>query len=123
MLVIDFHLCKFKIISVLNIAYVFRVEMVGAYKSSLCLWVLVGFLPVLVTSVAVISIDLGNDFYKIGIVKPGVPMEIVLNSESKRKTPTVVTIKQDERLFGDAALNSGIKKPKMMFSHFLDLIG
>ena len=32
-----------------------------------------------VASLAVMSIDLGNEFMKIGIVKPGVPMEIVLN--------------------------------------------
>lgn len=32
-----------------------------------------------VESIAVMSIDLGSEFMKIGIVKPGIPMEIVLN--------------------------------------------
>jgi hypoxia up-regulated 1 len=76
-----------------------------------------------VNSVAVISIDLGNVFHKIGIVKPGMPMEIVLNIESNRKTVTAVTLKQDERLFGNAALNAGIKKPQTMFTNFLELLG
>ena len=30
-------------------------------------------------SVAVMSVDLGAEFMKIGIVRPGIPMEIVLN--------------------------------------------
>jgi hypoxia up-regulated 1 len=30
-------------------------------------------------SLAVMSVDLGSEFMKIAIVKPGVPMEIVLN--------------------------------------------
>lgn len=33
-----------------------------------------------VASLAVMSIDLGNEYIKIGLVKPGVPMEIVLNT-------------------------------------------
>jgi hypoxia up-regulated 1 len=32
-----------------------------------------------VDSLAVMSIDLGTEFMKIAIVKPGIPMEIVLN--------------------------------------------
>lgn len=50
------------------------------------------------------SIDLGSQFVKIALVKPGVPMEIVLNTESRRKTPFIVGIKNDERYFGDAAI-------------------
>lgn len=32
-----------------------------------------------VDSLAVMSIDLGTEFTKIAVVKPGIPMEIVLN--------------------------------------------
>lgn len=49
------------------------------------------------------SIDLGSEFIKIGIVKPGVPMEIVLNKESRRKTPNILVIRNNERLFAEAA--------------------
>lgn len=107
-------------------------------------------------SVAVMSVDLGSEWMKMAIVKPGVPMEIVLNKyvmnvkaleisnmfrpmcsllvrsipkrtsafsatsasclilkccvffpvfrESRRKTPTAVCLKENERLFGDSAL-------------------
>jgi len=34
---------------------------------------------VTVDSLAVMSVDLGTEFMKIAIVKPGIPMEIALN--------------------------------------------
>ncbi|KAE9414738.1 hypothetical protein Angca_006188, partial [Angiostrongylus cantonensis] len=54
-------------------------------------------------ALAAMSIDLGSEFIKIGLVKPGVPMEIVLNKESRRKTPNVLVIRNNERLFAEAA--------------------
>jgi len=54
---------------------------------------------------AVAAIDLGTEWMKVALVKPGVPMEIVLNRESKRKTATAVSIRKNERFFGDDALN------------------
>ncbi|MGH0162542.1 UNVERIFIED_CONTAM: hypothetical protein FKN15_068670 [Acipenser sinensis] len=54
------------------------------------------------------SVDLGSEWMKIAIVKPGVPMEIVLNRESRRKTPVAVCLKENERLFEDGALGVGI---------------
>jgi len=54
---------------------------------------------------AVAAIDLGTEWMKVALVKPGVPMEIVLNRESKRKTATAVTIRKSERFFGEDALN------------------
>ena len=59
---------------------------------------------------------------KIAIVKPGVPMEVALNKESRRKTPVVVYMK-NERLIGDPALSQAIRYPKQAYSHFLDLLG
>lgn len=52
---------------------------------------------------AVMSVDLGSQFMKIAIVKPGVPMEIALNRESRRKTPVAVSLKDNERLFSDGS--------------------
>jgi hypoxia up-regulated 1 len=54
-------------------------------------------------NLAAMSIDLGSEYMKIGLVKPGVPMEIVLNKESRRKTPTIVALRNGERFFGDVA--------------------
>ena len=45
-----------------------------------------------VSSLAVMSVDLGHEFLKIAIVKPGVPMEIALNKEGRRKTATSVQL-------------------------------
>lgn len=75
-----------------------------------------------VDSLAVMSIDLGTEFMKIAIVKPGIPMEIALNKwewisrrlmlsffsfdrESRRKTPVIVAIKGKDREFGEAAIS------------------
>jgi len=69
------------------------------------------------------SIDLGSEWLKIGIVKPGVPMEIALNVESKRKTPMVVSMKGDERLFSAPAMATSVKQPAKAFIYLTHLIG
>uniref|UniRef100_A0A8C7YX70 Hypoxia up-regulated protein 1 n=1 Tax=Oryzias sinensis TaxID=183150 RepID=A0A8C7YX70_9TELE len=77
----------------------------------------------LALSVAVMSVDLGSEWIKVAIVKPGVPMEIVLNKESRRKTPTAVCLKENERLFGDSALGMSVKNPKTVYRHLQSLLG
>ncbi|XP_058050898.1 hypoxia up-regulated protein 1 [Ahaetulla prasina] len=80
-------------------------------------------LPPLSDSLAVMSVDLGSESMKVALVKPGVPMEIVLNKESRRKTPLAVALKETERLFGDSAAGMAIKSPKVTFRYFQDLLG
>uniref|UniRef100_A0A3B4VFJ2 Hypoxia up-regulated protein 1 n=1 Tax=Seriola dumerili TaxID=41447 RepID=A0A3B4VFJ2_SERDU len=77
---------------------------------------------VFTVTVAVMSVDLGSEWMKMAIVKPGVPMEIVLNKESRRKTPTVVCLKENERLFGDSALGS-VKNPRTVYRHLQSILG
>ncbi|XP_075046721.1 hypoxia up-regulated protein 1 isoform X2 [Mixophyes fleayi] len=84
---------------------------------------LVAFLSSQTESVAVMSVDMGSEWMKIAIVKPGVPMEIVLNKESRRKTPIAVALKENERLFGDNAIGMAAKNPKVTFRYFQDLLG
>uniref|UniRef100_A0AAQ5WX01 Hypoxia up-regulated protein 1 n=1 Tax=Amphiprion ocellaris TaxID=80972 RepID=A0AAQ5WX01_AMPOC len=79
--------------------------------------------PIFKPNVAVMSVDLGSEWMKMAIVKPGVPMEIVLNKESRRKTPTVVCLKENERLFGDSALGVSVKNPKTVYRHLQSLLG
>ncbi|XP_030077165.1 hypoxia up-regulated protein 1 isoform X2 [Microcaecilia unicolor] len=81
------------------------------------------YMPSLIESVAVMSVDLGSEWMKIAIVKPGVPMEIVLNKESRRKTPVVVALKENERLFGDGAVGMAIKNPKVTLRYIQGLLG
>ncbi|CAH1796844.1 unnamed protein product [Owenia fusiformis] len=71
---------------------------------------------------AVMSVDLGSEFMKIAIVKPGVPMEIAYNEESKRKTPVVITMRNGERLIGDGALTTSVRYPKAAFKFLNDLL-
>uniref|UniRef100_H3CT55 Hypoxia up-regulated protein 1 n=1 Tax=Tetraodon nigroviridis TaxID=99883 RepID=H3CT55_TETNG len=80
-------------------------------------------LPSHTVSVAVMSVDLGSEWMKMAIVKPGVPMEIVLNKESRRKTPTAVCLKENERLFGDSALGMSVKNPRSVYLHLQSLLG
>ncbi|XP_028276515.1 hypoxia up-regulated protein 1 isoform X2 [Parambassis ranga] len=87
----------------------------------LCL--VLALLPSHTVSVAVMSVDLGSEWMKMAIVKPGVPMEIVLNKESRRKTPTVVCLKENERLFGDSALGMTVKNPKTVYRYLQRLLG
>ncbi|XP_070621830.1 hypoxia up-regulated protein 1 isoform X2 [Erythrolamprus reginae] len=84
---------------------------------------LLACLPPLSGSLAVMSVDLGSESLKVALVKPGVPMEIVLNKESRRKTPLAVALKETERLFGDSAVGMAIKTPKVTFRYFQDLLG
>lgn len=72
---------------------------------------------------AVMSVDLGSQFMKIAIVKPGVPMEIALNQESRRKTPVAVSMKNNERLFSDGAMTVAVKYPKNSYIFVQDVLG
>uniref|UniRef100_A0A672N9R9 Hypoxia up-regulated protein 1 n=1 Tax=Sinocyclocheilus grahami TaxID=75366 RepID=A0A672N9R9_SINGR len=96
-------------------------------RERLSLWavfcLLVAFLPSQTESVAVMSVDLGSEWMKIAIVKPGVPMEIALNKESRRKTPVAVCLKENERLFGDSALGVAVKNPKVVYRFLQSILG
>eukprot|EP00599_Poterioochromonas_sp_BG-1_P004886 CAMPEP_0173141230 /NCGR_PEP_ID=MMETSP1105-20130129/5369_1 /TAXON_ID=2985 /ORGANISM="Ochromonas sp., Strain BG-1" /LENGTH=913 /DNA_ID=CAMNT_0014054391 /DNA_START=66 /DNA_END=2807 /DNA_ORIENTATION=+ len=71
----------------------------------------------------VIGIDFASDSLKIAIVKPGHPLEIVTNFQSKRKTPTCLAFYKDERLFGSDAVALMGRKPELTFEKIGRLIG
>uniref|UniRef100_A0A8D0CWI6 Hypoxia up-regulated protein 1 n=1 Tax=Sander lucioperca TaxID=283035 RepID=A0A8D0CWI6_SANLU len=77
---------------------------------------------VFAVTVAVMSVDLGSEWMKTAIVKPGVPMEIVLNNRGG-KPPTAVCLKENERLLGDNALGWSVKNPKTVYRHLQSLLG
>uniref|UniRef100_A0A672N6P3 Hypoxia up-regulated protein 1 n=1 Tax=Sinocyclocheilus grahami TaxID=75366 RepID=A0A672N6P3_SINGR len=91
--------------------------------SSLCHTALTDIFVCVAESVAVMSVDLGSEWMKIAIVKPGVPMEIALNKESRRKTPVAVCLKENERLFGDSALGVAVKNPKVVYRFLQSILG
>lgn len=53
---------------------------------------------------AVMSIDYGTEWFKVGLIKPGIPLDVALNKDSKRKTQAVVTIRDNERMYGSDAV-------------------
>jgi hypoxia up-regulated 1 len=71
----------------------------------------------------VMSVDLGSEWMKVGLVAPSVPMDLVLNDQSNRKTSMAIAISNGERFIGDAALDVAIKYPERTFTYFLDLVG
>jgi len=76
-----------------------------------------------VACLGVMSIDMGSEWFKVAIVKPGVPMEIALNKESKRKTAVAVHFRNGERLVGGDAADAGNKYPMNTYKYFTLLLG
>jgi len=52
---------------------------------------------------SVLAVDYGSDWMKASLMKPGVPFDVLLNKDSKRKIQSCVAWKKDERLFGSDA--------------------
>uniref|UniRef100_A0A673YTQ2 Hypoxia up-regulated protein 1 n=1 Tax=Salmo trutta TaxID=8032 RepID=A0A673YTQ2_SALTR len=92
-------------------------------RRKLTLWARFCLVLALLPSQTVMSVDLGSEWMKVAIVKPGVPMEIALNKESRRKTSVAVCLKENERLFGDGALGVSVKNPKFVYRHLQSLLG
>jgi len=67
----------------------------------------------------IMSVDLGHEFFKVAVMRQGKPLEIMLNTHSKRKTSTAVSFAEPVRAFGDDALAHQGKKPVKvpMFVH------
>lgn len=52
---------------------------------------------------SMLAIDYGTDSFKASLVKPGVPFDVLLTKEGKRKAPAVVTYRGEERFVGSDA--------------------
>lgn len=59
----------------------------------------------------VIGIDLGTTNSCVSIVEGGTPI-VVVNSEGKRTTPSIVSFKDGERVVGDAAKRQSVTNPE-----------
>eukprot|EP00746_Dinoflagellata_sp_MGD_P143656 gnl/MRDRNA2_/MRDRNA2_76456_c0_seq2.p1 gnl/MRDRNA2_/MRDRNA2_76456_c0~~gnl/MRDRNA2_/MRDRNA2_76456_c0_seq2.p1 ORF type:complete len:921 (-),score=231.69 gnl/MRDRNA2_/MRDRNA2_76456_c0_seq2:94-2856(-) len=69
-----------------------------------------------------LSIDFGSQFFKAYIARKG-KIEAVLNLETKRKTPNVVSFREVVRQFGDSALSLQARDPKTTLLFFRYLLG
>ncbi|CAG8495404.1 2173_t:CDS:10 [Ambispora gerdemannii] len=72
---------------------------------------------------AVLSIDYGTEWFKVALVKPGVPMEIVLNRDSKRKTQSTLNIRENERVYGSDSVNLAARFPRNTFFSLKRILG
>uniref|UniRef100_A0A182Q0R7 Hypoxia up-regulated protein 1 n=1 Tax=Anopheles farauti TaxID=69004 RepID=A0A182Q0R7_9DIPT len=98
----------------------------GAWTTKTLLMTLAVMVTVLATvanGAAVMSVDLGSEWMKVGVVSPGVPMEIALNKESKRKTPTTIAFRNGDRVFGEDAQTLGVRFPANSYGYLIDLLG
>ena len=63
-------------------------------------------------STSLMSIDLGSDFLKVGLVKADrIPISVAVNEMSKRKTPALVGIPGDDRILGEEAATMSVRYP------------
>ena len=84
---------------------------------------------------AVLGIDFGTEYIKAALVKPGIPLEIVLTKDSKRKESAAVGFKAGktkaiaesstfpERLYGGDALAVAARFPGDVFPNLKPLLG
>ena len=80
---------------------------------------------------AVIGIDVGTEYLKAALVKPGIPFDIVLTKDSKRKEAATVGFKPTgesgvpfpERYYGGGALALAARYPDDVYSNLKILLG
>jgi len=85
---------------------------------------------------AVLGIDIGTEYIKAALVKPGIPLEIVLTKDSKRKETAAVAFKSSrqgvatvekgnfpERIYGGDALAIAARFPGDVYPNLKPLLG
>ncbi|GAA6055037.1 hypothetical protein JCM3770_006706 [Rhodotorula araucariae] len=61
---------------------------------------------------SLLAIDYGTDSFKASLVKPGVPFDVLLTNEGRRKTPAIVTYRADDRFVGGDAQSLATRFPQ-----------
>lgn len=74
-------------------------------------------------AMGVIGIDYGTESMKVSLMKPGEPFDVVLSRDSKRKIPSAVAWKVQERLYGSDAANLASRYPGDTFIGAKFLLG
>ncbi|KAL3469181.1 Hsp70 protein-domain-containing protein [Aspergillus californicus] len=87
--------------------------------------------PAAAAGSAVLGIDVGTEYIKAALVKPGIPLEIVLTKDSKRKETAAVAFKPTrqsddlfpERFYGGDALALSARYPDDVYQNLKSLLG
>jgi hypoxia up-regulated 1 len=81
---------------------------------------------------AVLGVDLGTEYIKAALVKPGIPLEIVLTKDSRRKETSAVAFKPSkniksgefpERVYGSDAIALSARFPGDVYPNIKRLLG
>ena len=82
---------------------------------------------------AALGVDLGTEYIKASLVKPGIPLEIVLTKDSRRKETTAVSFKPDrdgvksgafpERFYGSDAMALAPRFPADVYPNLKHILG
>ncbi|KAL1923276.1 uncharacterized protein VTP21DRAFT_8256 [Calcarisporiella thermophila] len=91
----------------------------GAYR--LLLVAAFALTAIFLAEAAVLSIDYGTEWFKVGLVKPN--FDVALNRDSKRKTASIVTLRGRERIYGSDSLNLASRFPESTFPHLKRILG
>lgn len=87
--------------------------------------------PVAAAGSAVLGLDIGTEYFKATLVKPGIPLEIVLSKDSKRKESAAIAFKPTresdapfpERFYGGNALALAARFPDGVYINLKTLLG
>ncbi|MBW0474568.1 hypothetical protein O181_014283 [Austropuccinia psidii MF-1] len=90
-----------------------------------CLSIAFVFLDTLpaVYSRGILAIDYGTQFMKLSLLQPGIPFDVLLNHDSKRKTQSVISLRGEDKLVGDDAATLGARYPQNSFPAAKLLLG
>ncbi|CAL5229767.1 g13152 [Coccomyxa viridis] len=70
------------------------------------------------------AVDLGGEFLKVSVVKPGrTPISIVSNEMSKRRTSAQLAFIEGDRLLGEEAAALAVRYPDRVYARTRDLVG
>ncbi|KAK0125532.1 lumenal Hsp70 protein [Cadophora gregata f. sp. sojae] len=98
--------------------------------SILCLFYL--FSSTALAASAVLGVDLGTEYIKAALVKPGIPLDIVLTKDSRRKETSAVAFKPakniksgefPERVYGSDAVALAARFPGDVYPNLKRLLG
>ena len=69
------------------------------------------------------GIDLGSEFFKVTVIKPGKPFMMMENLLSKTKTENALGLKDDEITYSYDSLAKKAKAPSNIFNYFSEYLG